>query len=205
MPRLVWPIGVDSVAVPITQTAAVRMPGHDHRQSQRHLHHAQRLQPRHADALRGFRDGRVDGGEAGDGVSQHRQHAVERERQHRGQEAQRREAEPEPVCRERRRAQAAADRTARAAPIRARSARCWSRSAARRATPAAARQTKASGRLTSEAKPERRHADEHVVAEVVRQVRKRVGKARVHQRARSPRNAVSRSAWRRGVCISSRT
>jgi hypothetical protein len=26
LPRLVWPIGVDSVAVPITQTAAVRMP-----------------------------------------------------------------------------------------------------------------------------------------------------------------------------------
>ncbi len=26
MPRLVWPIGVDSVAVPITQTADVRMP-----------------------------------------------------------------------------------------------------------------------------------------------------------------------------------
>jgi len=26
LPRLVWPIGVESVAVPITQTAAVRMP-----------------------------------------------------------------------------------------------------------------------------------------------------------------------------------
>jgi len=57
LPRLVWPIGVDSVAVPIAQ--------------------------------------------AGDGVAEHRQHRIERQRQYRGQEAERGKPKTEPAHRQR--------------------------------------------------------------------------------------------------------
>ena len=69
--------------------------GHDHRQRERQFDHQQRLPRRHADATRGFGHRRIDALKAGDRVPQHRQHAVERERQHRGQEAERGEAEAE--------------------------------------------------------------------------------------------------------------
>ena len=43
----------------------------------------------------GLADRGLDAGEAGEGVSQHRQHAVERKREHRRQQTERRKAQPE--------------------------------------------------------------------------------------------------------------
>ncbi len=69
---------------------------HHDRQRQRQFDGEQRLPRRHADALRRFQDRRIDALQPGDGVAQHRQHRIERERQHRGQESERRKTKSEP-------------------------------------------------------------------------------------------------------------
>ena len=63
--------------------------GHDHRHGQRQLDIPQDTGRFGADDAGGLQQRAVDGVEPDHGVAQHRQHRIERQRQHRGQEAER--------------------------------------------------------------------------------------------------------------------
>ncbi len=191
-------MGVESVAVPMTQTAAVRM----------QLDHAQRLRARHADAERGFVHRRVDAAQAGDRIAQDRKQAVERERKHRGQEAERGKSEPQRALGQGREPeqQRIEQRQQRQSGNRLHDAgQRQHQPAQRRPAHRDQRQRQAYG------EPERKrgHAHQHMAAEIVGQPRQRLVDARIdpHAHCGVPRfiSAPSRSACRRGVCISSLT
>ena len=66
--------------------------GHDHRHRQRQFDVAQHLAGLGTDHASGFEQRAVDAVEPDHGVAQHRQHRIKRQRQHRGQETERRKA-----------------------------------------------------------------------------------------------------------------
>ena len=73
---------------------------HDHGGCERQIDLQQLLAPRHADALRGFRNRRIDAGEAGHGIPQDRQNGIKRQRGDRRQEAEGRNGEAETILRQ---------------------------------------------------------------------------------------------------------
>ena len=83
----------------MVQTAAVRMPAMI-TGAPAAARPAAALARRHADAVGGLVDRRIDADDAGHAVPQDRQHGVERQRQQRRQEAERREAVAEQPLRD---------------------------------------------------------------------------------------------------------
>ncbi|MGY3356884.1 hypothetical protein ACVWZK_003547 [Bradyrhizobium sp. GM0.4] len=71
-------------------------PRHHDRQRQRQFDHHQRLPRGHSDAFGSLYQRGIDAVEAGDAIAQHRQHRIERQRQHRRQEAESGEGDAEP-------------------------------------------------------------------------------------------------------------
>ncbi|MGY3657298.1 hypothetical protein ACVJ19_003961 [Bradyrhizobium sp. USDA 376] len=194
--------------MPITPHRGGADARHHHRQCQRQLDHDERLTRRHADALGGLDQRRIDAVEAGDAVAQHRQHRIERQRQHRRQKAERREGNAEPGERDRRRQQQ--QRIEQREQCKSRhglhDAGEREQDAARRRTVACQdRKRQADG----EAKRQRGKAHPHMVAEIVRQMRQRLAPARIGEEAHAAplfgSNVFSRSTWRRGVRNSSST
>ncbi len=181
---------------------------HDHRQRQRQLHGEQGLTLCHADALRGLEDGGIDAFQAGDGIAQHRQHGIERQRQHRGQEAERGKAQSEPGQRQRRQRQQQRieQRQERQARHRLHDRGQPEQRAAQDSTIACRNRE---GQADQEAQRQRRDADADVVAEIIRQMSQCLAPARIGEQAHAApsrgSSALSRSACRRGVCSSSPT
>ncbi len=181
---------------------------HHHRQRQRQFHREQRLARRHADALRGLEDRGVDAVQAGDGVAQHRQHRIERQRQHRGQESERGKAEPEPAQRQRRQRQQQRIEQRQQRQPRHRlhdAGKPEQRAAHHRPVARRNRQRQADHK----SQRQRRDADPHMVAEIIRQMRQRLAPARIGEQAHAApsrgSSTLSRSACRRGVRKSSPT
>ncbi len=181
---------------------------HDDRQRQRQLHREQGLPRCHADALRRFDQRAVDAVQPGDGVAQHRQHRIERERQHGRQKAESGEAEAEPAERQRRqREQQRIEQGEQCEPGHGlHDAREPQQHAAReRPVARGDRQRQAD----HEPQRERGDTDPHVVAEIVGKMPQRLAPARIGQDAHAAlsrgSSAPSRSACRRGVRSSSIT
>ena len=118
----------------------------------------------------------VDALEAGDGVAQHRQHRIERERQPRGQESERRETETEPRQRQgrQRQQQRIEQRQQRQARHRLHDAGEPEQHAARYATITYRNRHRQADRETQR---QRRDADPHMIAEIIRQMRQRLAPA----------------------------
>jgi hypothetical protein len=175
---------------------------HHHRERQRQLDGEQRLPRRHADALRGLQDRGIDTLQAGDGIAQHRQHRIERERQHGGQKSKGGKAKAEPRQRQRsqRQQQRIEQREQRQSRHRLHDAgKPKQRAAHRRVIARDDRQRKAD----DEAERQRRQADAHVIAEIIRQMRQGLAPARIGDKAHAApsrgSNVPSRAACRRGV------
>ena len=182
--------------------------GHDDRHRQRQLDHGQRLAWRHADALRRLQDGGIDALQPGNGVAQHRQHRIQRQRQHRGQEAEGGEFEAEPPARDARERQQ--QRIEQRQQGEARNGlddrgHAHQPAAQLRAVPREQRERQAD----EEAERQRDQADADVIAEIIGQARPGIVPARIgprrHVAAPRGNSFRSRSAWVRGVCNSSRT
>ena len=111
----------------------------------------------------------VDAVQAGDGVAQHRQHRIERERQHGGQESERREADAEPRQRQRRQRQQQRikQRQQRQPRHRLHDAGEPEQHAARYSTIAYRNRQRQADR---KAQRQRRDADPHMIAEIIRQM-----------------------------------
>ena len=185
--------------------------GHHHRQRQRQLDGEQRLRWRHADALGGLENGGIDAAQPGDGVAQHRQHRVERQRQHRGQKPERRKANSKPGQRQRgeRQQQRIEQRQQRQPRHRLHDAgEPEQRAAQHRSIARRDRQRQAD----QKAQRQRGDADPHMVAEIIRQMRQCLVPARIGEKIHAApslaslgNSTLSRSACRRGVCRSSPT
>ena len=181
---------------------------HHHRQRQRQFDREQRLPRRHADALRRFQDCGLDALQAGDGVAQHRQHRIERERQHRGQESEGGEAKAEPRQRQRRQRQQQRIEQRQQRQPRHRlhdAGEPEQRPAQHRPVPRQDRE----GQADQKSQRQRGDADADMVAEIVGQVAQRLGPARIGEQAHAAPSCSSRapirSACRRGVRSSSPT
>src|SRR5262249_5060595 len=140
-----------------------------------------------------------------------RQQAVEREREHGRQEAERRERDAEYALAERCEAeqQRVKQREQREPGDRLHDARERERDRAKGRAPERRQRERHTQR---DAERERREADPDVAAEVVGQAGERLGETRLEVAhvpgpfaSRPVISALRRSAWRRGVCISSRT
>ena len=89
LPRLGWPTVVASVAAPIVQTAAVRMPARITGAPSGSSTRRKRWRGRHAEPVGGLDHGGIDALERGDAVAHDRQQRIEAERDQRRQEAKR--------------------------------------------------------------------------------------------------------------------
>ncbi len=183
-------------------------PRHHDRQRQRQLDREQGLLRCHADALRRFQDRGVDALQAGDGVAQHRQHRIERQRQHGGQETEGGKSNSEPRQRQRRerQQQRIEQRQQRQPRHRLHDAgKPEQRAAQHRPVTRDDRQWQAD----REPKRQRGDADADMIAEVIRQMRECLTPARigeqVHAAPSRGSKAPSRSACRRGVRSNSPT
>ncbi|MGY3425595.1 hypothetical protein ACVWZW_006099 [Bradyrhizobium sp. F1.13.4] len=181
---------------------------HHHRESQRQFDHHQRLRCGHSDALRGLDQRGIDAVEAGDAIAQHWQHRIERQRQHRRQEAESGEGDAEPGQRYggREQQERIEQREQRQSGHRLHDAGEREHHGARRGAVAGQdRQRQADHQ--AERKCGKTHPD--VVAEIVGQMPQRLAPARIGEKAHAAplcgSSAFNRSTWRRGVRSNSST